>query len=312
LERPLAIVHHPALKEIDLPQWAGLKYREVQETWPAAYQCWMDHPEQFEMMPTQTPGEGIGPAGKPVPDLYAQAQHFWQEVLPQHQGQTIVVVSHGGTIRALVSTALGIPCPYYHTLQQSNCGITTLTFDAAQQAQLEVLNDTSHLGEVLPKLKAGRQGLRLLMVPTSDTSFETLKALQASLEPVNLAFSVSNGKAAQALTQSLLTGHPGAVQLQVDRPDLSQLWLHTLNQRQYPQAADPEIMTGLLVAPAPMLQQMLCHIIGTESTRQDCLPLAAGRVSIVHFPTRQRTPVLQAVNFAGSTPAIGELRSCAS
>ena len=33
---------------------------------------------------------------------------FWQKVLSKHQGQTILIVAHGGTNRALINTAIGL------------------------------------------------------------------------------------------------------------------------------------------------------------------------------------------------------------
>ncbi|MGL4618247.1 MAG: histidine phosphatase family protein, partial [Chroococcidiopsis sp.] len=64
----------------------------------------------------------------PALDLYQRVREFWQEILPRHRGQSVLLVTHGGTNRALISTALGIKPDRYHCIQQSNCGISVLNF----------------------------------------------------------------------------------------------------------------------------------------------------------------------------------------
>lgn len=297
LRRSVPIETHPDLKEVDLPDWAGLPYQYVRESMAADYRCWTEHPHRFEMN---------GPQGvrRPVQDLYDQAHQFWQQILPRHVGQTLLVVSHGGTIRALMGTALGLSCRHFHTLQQSNCGISVLHFsEQGNPAHLEAMNDTSHLGEALPKLKAGRQGLRLLMVPSEEHHLQIVQSLRTLLCPQDLSFSVSQGDRAQLLSKAILSEHPQTVQLHIQSSDFHH-WLQTLNRRQ---PSGQSIMTGLLVAPSHLLQQMISHIMGAEQVLQ--LPQLSGRVSVVHCPTTQPAPILQAMNFVG--PAIFQTRTLA-
>lgn len=131
------------LREIDLPAWQGRYHQDVQAIFAEDYRCWKRHPEQFSMIDPQN-NQRI----YPVLDLYQRSQQFWQDILPQHHGQILMVVSHSGTNRALISTALNLPPTHYHALKQSNCGVSILKFTQQQDrytAQLEVLNETSHL-----------------------------------------------------------------------------------------------------------------------------------------------------------------------
>jgi probable phosphoglycerate mutase len=131
----------------------------------------------------------------PVLNLYDRAAQFWQEILPLHPNKTILIISHGGTIRALISSALGISSRYYHFLQQSNCGISTLEFDSQnpKSCSLTTMNSTEHLGEILPKLKAGKQGIRLILLPSNNIEKERFEALVKSLQPVNLIREILGG-----------------------------------------------------------------------------------------------------------------------
>ena len=300
--RPVPITLHSDLKEIDLPQWAGRRYQEVREILSDDYRCWIERPHAF----TMRSGEALR---WPVQDLYAQAQQFWQQVLPRHAGQTILVVSHGGTIRALLATALGVPSSQFHALQQSNCGITVLNASLQQPACLAVMNDTSHLGEVLPKIKAGRQGLRLLLVP--DTHDPNLLPLQELFATLKIDFSVSNGESAEAISQHLLAQSSQTVQLQTHQTDIAHLWLRTLNNRQLSNQAQDGITTGLVVAQPELLQKMLSYVVGAGAS-EDALSLTAGRMSVVHYAQTQTLPILQAMNFADFAPSMRGSLLCAS
>ncbi|WP_404790650.1 histidine phosphatase family protein [Altericista sp. CCNU0014] len=130
------------LREIDLPAWQGLYHKDVRAQFAEDYRCWKQSPHQFFMEDPHTNQRFY-----PVRDLYGRAQQFWQEILPHHLGQTLLIVSHSGTNRALINTALNLTPAYYHSFKQSNCGISVLKFFQKDifSTQLEILNLTEHL-----------------------------------------------------------------------------------------------------------------------------------------------------------------------
>ncbi len=77
--------------------WQGLYYQEVKEKFAEAYNCWQKTPHLFSFNNVY-----------PVLELFEKARLFWQQILTKHQGQTILIVAHGGTNRALISTAVGL------------------------------------------------------------------------------------------------------------------------------------------------------------------------------------------------------------
>lgn len=173
------------LKEIGLPLWEGLSFEEVEQKFPEGYRYWKEQPHLLQM-------EVPGPEGPtlllPVPDLYEQARRLWQQILPRHQNQTILLIGHSGINRALIGTAIGLSLERYQTLHQSNCGISVLNFPRGsdQPAQLESLNLTAHLGEVLPHPRAGYQGLRLLLVRHGETDWNRQGRFQGRIDvPLN-------------------------------------------------------------------------------------------------------------------------------
>lgn len=173
------------LMEIDLPLWEKLHKSEVKEKFAEDYRCWKERPHELCMVIPTTEGTR---EHFPVLALYEQAQQFWQEILPRHQGGTILIVAHNGINRCLLTSALGIPPAHYHSIQQSNCGINVLNFAGGwgELVQLESLNQTSHLGNPLPTPREGNQGLRLLLVRHGETEWNRVSRFQGGIDvPLN-------------------------------------------------------------------------------------------------------------------------------
>ncbi|MBF2063763.1 MAG: histidine phosphatase family protein [Calothrix sp. C42_A2020_038] len=173
------------LTEVDLPLWVGMTTTEVREKFPDDYATWHQSPDKFMML---VPSPDRTREHFPILSLYEQAKQFWEEILQRHQGETILIVGHNGINRALISTALGIPPARYHSLQQSNCGISVLNFSGGLEdnVQLESMNQTQHLGETIPSTRPGHQGIRLLLVRHGETEWNRQGKFQGQIDvPLN-------------------------------------------------------------------------------------------------------------------------------
>jgi probable phosphoglycerate mutase len=173
------------LLEINLILWEKWKKDDVKVQYAEEYRIWKEQPHQFKMVVE-------GKDYYPVLSLYQQAQEFWQEIIPQNEGKTILIVAHNGINRCLIMTALGIDVSRYHTIQQSNCCINVLNFTGnfGEPVQLESLNQTSHLEIPIPPPRPGDQGVRLLLVRHGETEWNRVSRFQGVKDiPLN-----ENGK----------------------------------------------------------------------------------------------------------------------
>ncbi len=79
-------------------RWDGLTAAEIQAREPAAFAEWMARVGEFPF-----------PEGESVPDLLARAWPAFASLVDGYAGRAIAVVAHGGTNRALLCHALGMP-----------------------------------------------------------------------------------------------------------------------------------------------------------------------------------------------------------
>ena len=232
------------LRETDMPAWQGLSFQYIRQQFPAEYRTWKQRPHEFQMaipQPEELRGECSGAVAQaaqprffPALDLYERIRQFWQATLPHHAGQTLLLATHGGTNRALIGTALGLTPDRYHTIQQSNCGISLLRFPAADclAAQLAVMNLTTHVGKPLPQPKEGGRGLRLLLIPSGATPLAQIEQLATLLKSVVLNFSLSSDlDSSQITAKQILRHHSATVQHQVLPEAFPHAWRQTIVAR---------------------------------------------------------------------------------
>ena len=76
------------------------------------------------------------------------------EIVREHPGETVLVVSHKATIRLLVSSLLGFDARRYRdNLDLKPASLTIVDFKGPSCARLTLFNDTSHyaqLGNAIP------------------------------------------------------------------------------------------------------------------------------------------------------------------
>ncbi len=103
----LDVVEDPGLREIDVGSWSGLTRAEVEERFPEGYARWR--------------GGEIGHDGETREQLTDRVVAAVERVAADHPEGTVLVVTHGGAIRALRRHAEGDPGDPIE-----NCGTSSL------------------------------------------------------------------------------------------------------------------------------------------------------------------------------------------
>jgi alpha-ribazole phosphatase/probable phosphoglycerate mutase len=86
----------PRLRERGFGSWEGLTTPEIEERFGEAHRLWRE-------------GEGPGTEdAEPFEAFSARIEAFLGDVLRQHPGEEVLVVSHGGSIRAIHALATGL------------------------------------------------------------------------------------------------------------------------------------------------------------------------------------------------------------
>jgi probable phosphoglycerate mutase len=93
-----------ALREVDVGSWSGLTRDEVEERFPAAFATWREGGHGWE----------DGEAYEQMADRVVAAV---LEIAGSHPGRSVLVVAHGGPIRALHSVALGLDIAEHRRLK---------------------------------------------------------------------------------------------------------------------------------------------------------------------------------------------------
>ncbi|MBK7875269.1 MAG: histidine phosphatase family protein [Planctomycetes bacterium] len=88
----------PRLREQSMGRWEGLTWAEITAAEPENVRAyWNDY---FHVQPS---------GGESFQELTLRVATFWNELLAQHAGERIVVVTHIGVIRVLLCELLGVP-----------------------------------------------------------------------------------------------------------------------------------------------------------------------------------------------------------
>jgi alpha-ribazole phosphatase len=124
----------PDLREIDVGQWEGLTPEELYRRYP-------DHMREFERDPARTVRLG----GESYAQLQARALNALNAIHAAHRSdETVLAVSHGGTIRALLCHVIGLDLIYFGRMWIDNGSLTELRY-GSHGWRLIRLNDAAHL-----------------------------------------------------------------------------------------------------------------------------------------------------------------------
>ncbi len=128
------LIHREGLREIHHGHWEGMRRADVESQFPEEYAAWEEDP--FTFAPK---------GGEAGVNVIARALPVIREIVVNHRGQNVLVVSHKATLRLLISSVLGFDARGYRDrLDQSPACLNVIDFKTPVRARLMLFNDVSH------------------------------------------------------------------------------------------------------------------------------------------------------------------------
>ena len=132
-ERDVVINRTPRLREYDKGSYEGMTLLEIKAQFSD------DYPRYLEKNLDYAP-EG----GETTRGVSSRMADIFGEIKAKHLNETVLVVGHGGSLRAGMVSLLGMPLEGNWSFVFGNCGLTMVdTFE--DNAVLRLFNDQSHL-----------------------------------------------------------------------------------------------------------------------------------------------------------------------
>ncbi len=130
----LGPIREPGLKEIDFGRWEGLRRTDVEQDYAAEFAIWQEDP--FTVAP-QGGESGLSALNRVLPVL--------RKIVETHRHGSVLLVSHKGINRLLVSSLLGFDMRSYRDrLDQSPAALNIIDFMSEVRPRLRLFNDVSH------------------------------------------------------------------------------------------------------------------------------------------------------------------------
>jgi broad specificity phosphatase PhoE len=130
----LPIVRDPYLREIHLGDWEGMTPEEVDRLYNKGYQRWLKKPSRVRI-----------PGSESIRHFRKRATDRVRAIATANRGKTVLIVTHGGFITALLADWLEADFDHLLlNLQIDNTGVT-LAQEDRKRVRVKFINDTSHL-----------------------------------------------------------------------------------------------------------------------------------------------------------------------
>lgn len=129
------VVLAPEIREINFGEWEGLTLKGIEEKYPEVFKVWRT--DKIE-------GNFCG-GDLSLHNASSRATKCILDIVREHKGKKIIIVAHGGIIKAGLIGIFEWNMTMYHKMALGNTCINTVTFNDELKPALVGLNDTNHL-----------------------------------------------------------------------------------------------------------------------------------------------------------------------
>ncbi len=130
----LPIVRDPLLREIHLGDWEGMTPEEVDRLYDKGYQKWLKKPSSIKI-----------PRGEALSHFRKRVTERVRAIARANRGKTVLVVTHGGAITALLADWLKADFDRLLIHLQIDNTSLTIVHETDKHARLSFINDNSHI-----------------------------------------------------------------------------------------------------------------------------------------------------------------------
>lgn len=129
----LPVIQKRELREVNFGEWEGRTLKELTSGKDDGFEKFFTRPDRVQPKDGET-----------FLQCQARVMTALDEIVDAHEGQSIVVVSHGAAIRLVLCAALSIPIRKMWAISQFNMAVNILCVDNGN-AVVELVNSTLHL-----------------------------------------------------------------------------------------------------------------------------------------------------------------------
>ena len=131
----MPVLTDPDLREFSYGEWEGLTLEEVETQYPRAL--------------AERTGKGnntfTAPGGEDTTHMLKRVRRFYTRTVERRDNaENILIVAHGGSIRALIVCLLGLTDDHFWSFRV-DCGSLSVISNELDGRVLELWNDTNHL-----------------------------------------------------------------------------------------------------------------------------------------------------------------------
>lgn len=123
------------IREVDFGKWEGLTIKQIAENYPNEFKEWR----------TDTINGNLLGGDLSIKCASTRAKNAILNIAENNPGKKILIVAHGGIIKAGLIGLFDWNMTMYHKIILGNTSVSQISFDANLNARLVTLNDTNHL-----------------------------------------------------------------------------------------------------------------------------------------------------------------------
>lgn len=124
-----------SLREINFGDWEGLTIHQIKELYPDAFHLWTS-----DKINAPIPGNDLS-----INFASNRASNSIINIANKHKDKTIVILAHGGIIKAALIGLFGWDMSMYHKITIGNTAICKINFNDELTPKIVTINDASHL-----------------------------------------------------------------------------------------------------------------------------------------------------------------------